>query len=396
MAMRRPFVFVLAAIIPAMGASYRSPNFAVEAPTPDIAKSVGDWAEYYRKEKAIQWLGREMPPWAEPCPLHVRVTATGAGGATSFNFTAGQVWQTMEIEGPIDRLIASVLPHEVTHTVFAHYFRCPVPRWADEGGAVLSEDDIERNNHDMMARQILNAGRALPLSYLFQLKNYPRDPRDIGTLYAEGYSVSNFLVGASNRKVFLEFLAHGMNYGWDSAVQTYYRYQGVEQLQQAWINHLRYPQSPLLARNSGAASPGDQARGAVLVRLTAPPVQPLQDEPGFVARGQAPEYDPRAGWRDVPRRQLEDRPGYLPDVTAGPQQSVQPVPQNNWVPAVRLGQPLAAAYPQPAPIYSPPAAAAYPVQPAPIYSPPAAAAYPVQPVPIYSSPAAACLPGSGH
>ncbi len=50
----------------------------------------------------------------------------------------------MNIEGPLDRLLSSVLPHEITHTVFAHYFRTPVPRWADEGGSVLSEDDLER------------------------------------------------------------------------------------------------------------------------------------------------------------------------------------------------------------------------------------------------------------
>ena len=41
----------------------------------------------------------------------------------------------------MERMLHSVLPHEMTHTVFAHHFRYPVPRWADEGGSVLSEDD---------------------------------------------------------------------------------------------------------------------------------------------------------------------------------------------------------------------------------------------------------------
>src|SRR5438105_1516135 len=121
-----------------MGAASRTPNFVVEAGNAQVAELVGKWAEYYRKEKAMQWLGHEMPPWSEPCPLRVSVTTGGAGGATSFNFMGGQVWQTMHIEGPLDRLIASVLPHEITHTVFAHHFRRPVPRWADEGGSVLS------------------------------------------------------------------------------------------------------------------------------------------------------------------------------------------------------------------------------------------------------------------
>src|SRR5439155_21763425 len=102
-----------------------------------------------------------------------------------------------------DRLLASVLPHEVTHTVFAHYFRTPVPRWADEGGAVLSEDDIEKERHDKLVRQILNSGKAMPLRRLFALKEYPSD---VMVLYAEGFSVAQFLVEKSNRPTFLAFV----------------------------------------------------------------------------------------------------------------------------------------------------------------------------------------------
>ena len=223
-----------------MAQAYRSPNgnFLVEVdpPSAHVAERIGQWAEYYRKEKAIQWLGREMPPWSEPCPIHVKVTFGGAGGATSFNFMHGQVWQTMEIEGAIDRLVMSVLPHEVTHTVFAHYFRCPVPRWADEGGAVLSEDDVEKSHHDQLVRQILNAGRAIPLRRLFSLTQYPPE---VGALYAEGYSVARFLVDSSNRQVFLAFVAQGMQGDWDAAVRADYRYQSVEQLEEAWLAYLR-------------------------------------------------------------------------------------------------------------------------------------------------------------
>src|SRR5437016_1133886 len=86
MATRGPALLISAAILASMGASYPTTNFVVEAPTPEIARQVGQWAEYYRKEKAIQWLGREMPNWQERCPLHVRITMNGAGGATSFNF----------------------------------------------------------------------------------------------------------------------------------------------------------------------------------------------------------------------------------------------------------------------------------------------------------------------
>src|SRR5262245_62721480 len=102
-----------------LGASYRTPNFVVEAATPQIAQQVGQYAEHYRQQKALEWLGQEMPRWPEPCPLRVTVTMNGSGGATSFAFDRGQVLgQKMHIEGTLERLLASVLPHEVTHTVF--------------------------------------------------------------------------------------------------------------------------------------------------------------------------------------------------------------------------------------------------------------------------------------
>src|SRR5207248_250559 len=104
-----------------MGATTRTQNFEVHAPTPEIAQQAAQWAEYYRKAKAIEWLGQEMPPWPRPCPLYLTVNTQGPSGATSFSFhpQGGVMDMKMEIQGPLDRLLASVLPHEITHTVFA-------------------------------------------------------------------------------------------------------------------------------------------------------------------------------------------------------------------------------------------------------------------------------------
>ena len=64
--------------------SCRSQNFIVSAPTPDFAREVCQAAERYRKELAMEWLGRELPPWEGPCPIQVQVGPhLGAGGATS-------------------------------------------------------------------------------------------------------------------------------------------------------------------------------------------------------------------------------------------------------------------------------------------------------------------------
>jgi hypothetical protein len=255
----------------------------------------------------------------------------------------------------------------VTHTVFAYYFHQPVPRWADEGGAVLSEDDQERNHHEMLVREILRTpGRAIPLGRLFVMTQYPHD---VMCLYAQGYSVSNFLVEQSSRPAFLKFIAYGMRYGWDNAVRAHYPYNGVNELEQAWLNSLKNPPRPA-AQLTAASSPTDaDPASRIVVRLTVPPAQPLSDAPGVTYRGQMgePESD---GWSQ-PRGASWNRPG--PDPTYPPP-SPPPGSADRWQPSagqsappgrVLLGPPqaLPGAFPSsgmPGPGQSPPGGYPYP------------------------------------
>ncbi len=309
-------VMVTLTASPLWAANFSTRNFVVTAPTAQLAREFGQWAEYYRKLKAEEWLGQEMPPWSRPCPLRIKVTRNGAGGATTFHFGNGQVYQSMEIEGSLDRLRDSVLPHEVTHTVFAHYFRQPVPRWADEGGSVLSEDRIERARHDRMCRQLLNAGRGMQLRVLFSLKQYPRD---VMVLYAQGYSVSRYLVDKGGRPKFLAFLAQGMREGWDRATQTQYGYSSVKHLEQDWLDFLRSEDSLQVHQRDpvGTRGPGTEAsettvasrNAPIVMRDFTPPAQPTLYAP-VLARGASPdpttETGPRTGgstgWNQSPRR----------------------------------------------------------------------------------------------
>jgi hypothetical protein len=282
---------------------------------------------------------------------------SGAGGATRFQFDGGHIMDMdMNIEGSLERLVNSVLPHEVTHTVFANHFRCPVPRWADEGGAVLSEDEPERNRHDMLCRQILNTpGRAMPLRRLFGLKEYPND---VMALYAQGYSVSNFLVSNGGRPNFLNFVAHGMQNGWDSAAMSFYHYRSVEELEQAWLEHMRRTkkQPVQLAQNPQPVTDPDQR---INVHQTAPPVQPVLAGTMPVYRGQAPAPGQEGEhFGQAIAATPTGRPTYLPPgygapaappaapspavpATSNVQNGWQPAPPSSYLPApeVHLGQP---------------------------------------------------------
>jgi hypothetical protein len=350
MSLRHQLALLCLGAVASMGASYRTQNFIVEAPTPQIAQQIGQQAEYFRKEKAMQWLGQEMQPWPEPCPLQAKVTMSGAGGATSFAYDRGQVLsQHMQIEGSLDRLLQSVLPHEVTHTVFAYHFKHPTPRWADEGGAVLSEDDTERGRHDQLCRHLLNQGQAMPLRRLFALKEYPPD---VMTLYAEGYSVTAYLVGVSNRQTFLNFIGQATSRNnWDEAVQTYYHYRSVEELEQAWLAYLRstknqpgqppVQQGTQLASSTMTGQPEAQLTQRIVVRQTAPPVQPFDAVPQATFRGVSPEagaddgrYTPNGHRAPVGPAAFQAAP---PPSQMG--DGWQPVPQPNQAPMVTLGTP---------------------------------------------------------
>ena len=224
---------VVLLLLPALcGASHRTANFVVEAPNAEIARSVAEQAERCRVSIAQQWLGHELPVWSTPCPIRVKLTAGEAGRLTSFSFTRGRVSdQTMTVEGRIDRILNSALPHEVTHTVFAAYFGGPMPRWADEGASLLSEDLRERLRQDHIAGDLLARRGDLPLARLFMIEEYPSD---LLAFYGQGYSISRFLIEMGGRPRFLEFVRDGLRSGWDDATKVHYGLAGVRELDRAW------------------------------------------------------------------------------------------------------------------------------------------------------------------
>jgi hypothetical protein len=226
---------LVAILIVSMGATYRTPNFVIETESPKLAEEFGKTAEKLRHEMAIMWLGRTMPRWSEPCPVTIEVgPRLGAGGATTFVFNKGEVygWR-MTIQGSRQRVLDSVLPHEITHMVFASHFRCPLPRWADEGGATSVEHHSELDKHRKMLVQFLRGKRGIAFNRMFSMTDYPRD---IMPLYAQGFTLCEFLVQQGGRREFIEYLGRGLEDGrWDAATKEHYGYGSLGELQNAWV-----------------------------------------------------------------------------------------------------------------------------------------------------------------
>jgi hypothetical protein len=169
---------LLVALVPFLGgASYRSPNFVVDAPSREMAQRVASHAEICRVTIARAWLGHELADWTAPCPIKVRLTAGEAGGLTSFGFNQGRV--------------------------------------SDQSITV-----------DLFTRR-----GELPLARLFQVEDYPKD---LMGFYGQGYSISRFLIEMGGRPRFLKFVRDGMSDGWDTATRSHYKLASVRELDRAW------------------------------------------------------------------------------------------------------------------------------------------------------------------
>lgn len=238
--------------------SVRSQHFIVSAPTRELAEEICRAAEQYRRDLAIEWLGRELPPWQTPCPIKADVAAgLGAGGATSFVFhnnTPGQ-W-TMQIQGSRERILDSVLPHEITHTIFATHFGRPLPRWADEGACTTVEHTAEKAKQDKFLIDFLTAEkpRSIPFNDMFRMKDYPRD---ILPLYSQGYSLTRFFIQQGGKRKFVEYVGEGMRTNnWTATTKKYYGFNSLSDLQLTWLEWVR---------RGSQAFPGDQLPEGLLV-----------------------------------------------------------------------------------------------------------------------------------
>lgn len=222
-------------------------NFIVYANDEQLARKVSKEAERFRKELSIQWLGREIPTWRHKCPINVQVRAN-AGGETSFAFITDNLGRgapidwNMKIYGPPNRLLDAVLPHEITHTIFATHFGCPLPRWADEGACTTVEHESERRKNHRMLLEFLTAqpSRGIPFNRMFTMRNYPHD---ILPLYAQGYSLARFLIAKKGRRHFVDYVERGLENesrihqlrAWDDATHEFYQYRDLSELQVDWL-----------------------------------------------------------------------------------------------------------------------------------------------------------------
>jgi len=238
-------IIALSCMLPigdSFAANSRTRNFVVTAPDPQLANDIAIAAEKFRRELAIEWLGHEIEDWRTPCILTANLDSR-AFGETSFSFSTPPNVRSqpfdfvMKINGTRERLLDSVLPHEVTHTIFASHFGRPLPRWADEGACTVVEHLSERRKNHRMLIEFLTTNRGIPFNKMFAMKNYPRD---ILPLYAQGYSLCRYLVQRGGKRKLISFIGDGLQTSnWNSAVLKHYQVSDLSDLQGNWLEWIK-------------------------------------------------------------------------------------------------------------------------------------------------------------
>ncbi|MEX0703172.1 MAG: hypothetical protein WD069_13845 [Planctomycetales bacterium] len=232
-------ILTLLSILTALGAKYESPNFAVHAPTAEIASRVAEAAEESRRTIAVEWLGKELVAWDSLCEVHVNPGGPRPDGATTYRarYGAGSGLR-IDLAGPMERILDSVLPHEITHAVLASHFKNPLPRWADEGAATLAEAETQRRRQSLIVRELVNGRRRIPLRQLLSMRDYPHLPHDTMTVYCVGYSLSDYLVQSGGKPRYVEFLEAADQGDWDRCLRLFYGFDSVESLESEWVEWL--------------------------------------------------------------------------------------------------------------------------------------------------------------
>lgn len=211
----------------------------------ELAEQVARVAEQTRTSMQLKWFGGAGDAWNPKCEIYLYATGQDYSRATSVPATspghstirseAGRVvGRRIDLHADEPNLQAAVLPHETTHVVIAGQFgENPVPRWADEGMAVLTEPREKVDRHLRNLSKCRQDGQLFNVRQLMQLNDYP-EPRLISAFYAQSVSLVDFLSNEKGPQVFAQFLRDGLKGGYESALKKHYDFKSFDDLNQRW------------------------------------------------------------------------------------------------------------------------------------------------------------------
>jgi hypothetical protein len=210
-----------------------------------LAESVLRTAERTYAVQHRKWFGVLSANWDAKCRICLYASGEGysqatgapgntAGGHTDIQLDDGRVLsRTIHLHGDREALLLGVLPHEVTHAVLAGHFGGErVPRWADEGMAILAETKSRIELHLRYLPRWRDDELLFSMRDLIGMRDYP-EPRSIGAFYAQSVSLVAFLTHEKGAERFADFVRDGERDSYSASLRRHYGWTFAE-LDRRW------------------------------------------------------------------------------------------------------------------------------------------------------------------
>lgn len=240
--------------VPAQGRSWpevETANFRViYHESRELAEQAARVAEMTRAAASRKWFGEEPPSWTPKCIIFLYPNAdfyarqTGKAKDSPGHSTLARdpsnlervVKRQIDLHCDVADMLTNVLPHETTHAVlYGRFGRHELPRWADEGMAILSEprEKVERYLKKIPAlrtrHELFSASELMSLH-----DNYP-EQRRITSFYVQSISLVDYLTSQKGgSQGFTRFVREGLESGFEAALQRHYSIRDFKDLQERW------------------------------------------------------------------------------------------------------------------------------------------------------------------
>jgi len=211
---------------------------------------IGQQCETLRGTLCEKWLGKSSPQWTPKCDIvlhssdasYLGELGQGAASTLASSLVEQKVGRIalrrIDIRASRAGWRQTALPHEMTHVVLADCFKQrPLPRWIDEGMAILADPEIKQAGHRKDLDDAIKARASFRVVELISMEDYPAAQR-WGTFYGQSASLVEYLVSQSTPDRFVQFVRLSMDNGYESALTQVYQIDNVMELERRWRAHL--------------------------------------------------------------------------------------------------------------------------------------------------------------
>lgn len=244
--------------VPAQGKSWpevETANFRViYYESRELAEQAARVAEMTRATVSRKWFGEEPPSWTPKCTIflypnadfYARQTgkAKDSPGHTTLHAEKANlervVKRQIDLHCDVAEMLTHVLPHETTHVVLYGRFggRHELPRWADEGMAILSEPREKIERYLKKLPSLRSKHELFSVSEMLAMRDYP-EARRVTAFWVQSVSLVDFLSAQKGGpQEFTRFVREGLESGFEAALQRHYGIRDFSDLQERWSHEV--------------------------------------------------------------------------------------------------------------------------------------------------------------